>query len=683
MVFDWPSPAVVLPSQGAVETMSNALAQGIRSAVTGTSKWWRNLLAPSALYSAGGAAAAASAWAFAEGRSVFGVVSLGLAVAAWSRCRTQSRQLGEVARRERQRSDVNLATIEALALAIDAKDKTTSSHIRRVQQFSASLAEAMGMDQDEVLGVATAALLHDIGKLAVPEHILSKPGPLTDEEFQKIQIHPQVGFEIVEHVPFPYPVAQLVLCHHERWDGKGYPLGLHGDDIPLGARVLAVADYFDSMMRDRPYHKGVSRELAVAMLRQEAGRALDPRLVETFLDLMPGLPDLPEEQAAPARATRRTDGRRLFETGEQSAFANIARAHQEIYALYDMAQALGSSLGVADTMSLLAAKLSALVPYSACALFVREDDEVRCRFASGVDADHLRRVSVRVGSGLAGWVTRNRRPLVNARPAADFETADMAPAPPSLRSALVCPLICSGEVIGTLSVYHADPDFYRDEHRRLLERISEQAAAAISNSIVFEKTREASLSDPLTGLPNTRFMFNYLGRELSRAQRLRTQVSILVLDLDRFKDINDTYGHHVGDRALREVARVLREAIRPYDICVRYAGDEFIVVLADCGPEEAEAKRVELQEAVDGLAFQAEGGERAKLSVSIGAAVFPQDGETYEALLATADGRMYRDKKGRKDRGSRRPLVHEPAALVDAEAVAGRTDKVRPFAKVG
>lgn len=664
--------------------MSRALAQGIRIAMTGTSKWWRNLLAPSALYAAGGASAAASAWAFAEGRPALGVLALGLAVAAAARSRMQSRQLTELARRERERSDVNLATIEALALAIDAKDKTTSSHIRRVQQFSEALAEAVGMGQDEVLGVATAALLHDIGKLAVPEHILSKPGPLTDEEFQKIHIHPQVGFEIVEHVPFPYPVAQLVLCHHERWDGKGYPLGLRGDDIPLGARVLAVADYFDSMMRERPYHKGVSRELAVAMLRQEAGRALDPGLVQTFLDLLPGLPEMRAAEAAPAPVVERSGGRRLFETGEQSAFANIARAHQEIYALYDMAQALGSSLGVADTMSLLATKLSALVPFSACALFVREDDDtLRCRFASGVDADHLRRVSVRVGSGLAGWVARNRRPLVNARPAADFETADLAPAPPTLRSALVCPLICNGEVIGTLSVYHADPDFYRDEHRRLLERISEQAGAAVSNSIVFEKTREASLSDPLTGLPNTRFMFNYLGRELSRAQRLRTQVSILVLDLDRFKDINDTYGHHVGDRALREVARVLRDAIRPYDICVRYAGDEFIVVLADCGPEEAEAKRVELQQAVDALAFEVEGGEQAKLSVSIGAAVFPQDGETYEALLATADGRMYRDKNGRKPPAPRRRAGHESPAFVEGEVAVARADKVRPFAKVG
>ncbi len=676
-------PAAKLPHQWAVKTMSKTLAGGIRDAVAGTRKWWRSLLAPSALYTAGGAAAAASAWAFAAERPLYGFCALALALAAWKRCRVQSRQLAELARRERLRSDVNLATIEALALAIDAKDKTTSSHIRRVQRFAAALAERMGMDSDDVLGVTTAALLHDIGKLAVPEHILSKPGPLTDEEFQKIHIHPQVGFEIIEHVPFPYPVAQLVLCHHERWDGKGYPLGLRGDDIPLGARILAVADYFDSMTRDRPYHKGVSRELAVAMLRQEAGRALDPRLVQAFLELLPGLPDEQDPPSVPVPVVAPTCGRRLFESGEQSAFANIARAHQEIYALYDMAQALGSSLGVADTMSLLAAKLSALVPFSACALFVREDDEtLRCRFATGVDADHLRRVSVPVGSGLAGWVTRNRRPLVNARPAADFETADLAPAPPSLRAALVCPLICAGEVIGTLSVYHTDPDFYREEHRRLLERISEQAAAAISNSIVFEKTREASLSDPLTGLPNTRFMFNYLGRELSRAQRLRTQVSILVLDLDRFKDINDTYGHHAGDRALREVARVLREGIRPYDICVRYAGDEFIVVLDDCGFEEAEAKRAELQQAVDSLVLQLDGGQTIRLSVSIGAAVFPQDGETYEALLATADGRMYRDKRGRRHAGSRH-AVREAASIDAPEVAPVAVEKVRPFAKVG
>ena len=207
--------------------------------------------------------------------------------------------------------------------------------------------------------------------------------------------------------------------------------------------------------------------------------------------------------------------------------------------------------------------------------------------------------------------------------------------------------------IGTLSVYHTDAAFYRDDHRRLLDRVSEQAAAVINNSMLFEQTQEDSLTDPLTGLPNTRFLFMHLTRELARAERLKAEVSLMVMDLDNFKEINDNHGHHVGDRALCEVARVLRAAIRPYDICVRYAGDEFIVVLSGCGADEAEHKRQELQKGIDDVYFEARPGKRLQLGISIGAAVFPQDGESYEALLATADSRMYQDKSGRKRRTGR------------------------------
>ena len=155
-------------------------------------------------------------------------------------------------------ADLHLATIEALALAIDAKDQTAQSHIRRVQVYATCIARGLGMSDTEIQGVKTAALLHDIGKLAVPEHILSKPGPLTQEEFQKIRVHPQVGAEIISAVPFPYPVAPLILSHHERWDGKGYPQGLKGEEIPLGARILSVVDYFDALTSDRPYHKAMT-----------------------------------------------------------------------------------------------------------------------------------------------------------------------------------------------------------------------------------------------------------------------------------------------------------------------------------------------------------------------------------------------------------------------------------------
>ena len=161
-------------------------------------------------------------------------------------------------RHTQEMADLHLATIEALALAIDAKDQTSQLHIRRVQLYAAALARGLGMSENEIQGVKTAALLHDIGKLAVPEHILSKPGPLTPEEFQKIRAHPKVGADIVSSVPFPYPVAPLILSHHERWDGKGYPAGLKGEEIPLGARILSVVDYFDALMAERPYHKAMT-----------------------------------------------------------------------------------------------------------------------------------------------------------------------------------------------------------------------------------------------------------------------------------------------------------------------------------------------------------------------------------------------------------------------------------------
>ena len=629
----------------------SAAPQATQAAVAWLQARWPSLLSAVAILAGAGGLCEVVA-----GRYLLAVPALAVAAGSWFVGHRHGAALWEEASRGRRLSDLHFATIEALALAIDAKDKTTASHIRRVQYYAGALSRAVGASPDEVQGVMTAALLHDVGKLAIPEHILSKPGRLTDEEFQKIRIHPQVGFQIIEHVPFPSPVAPRVLCHHERWDGKGYPLGLRGADIPLGARVLAVADYFDSVTRDRPYHKRVAREIATVLLRQESGRALDPDLVKKFLEILPALAEFEAAVTAPPAplpsVLRGAGSSGFVKVTGHTAFENIARAHEEIYSLYEIAQAIGSTLDVADTMALIAGKLLPLVPFSCCALFVRDEDEMlRCRFATGVDSDDIRGLTLPPGHGLAGWVTRNRRSIVSGRPSADFMDEGARPAP-NLHSALASPLISDDRVVGVLTVYHSDVNFYNDDHRRLLDRVAEQAAAAISNSIVFEQTRQASLSDPLTGLPNSRFMLGYLGRELSRAERLERPVAILVLDLDDFKDINDTYGHHVGDRALREVARVLRDTIRPYDICVRYAGDEFIIVLPDCGTEEAEAKRIELQRAVDTAPFEAAPGQPVRLSLSIGASVFPGDGATYENLLATADGRMYRDKRNRKKGGA-------------------------------
>ena len=592
---------------------------------------------------------------------VWGVLYFGLRAYRIFKARFRAEQ-----RRAEQLAELHLATIEALARAIDAKDGTAENHIRRVQLYATAVARELGMSAAETQAVRTAALLHDIGKLAVPEHILSKPGPLTAEEFQKVQAHPQVGADIIAAVPFSYPVAPLIQNHHERWDGRGYPRGLKGDDIPLGARILFLVDYFDALTSNRPYHEAMTFEAAVALIEQEAGKALDPRCVQAFVHVLPQVRNEAESadkerksgpvDATSAQATR-TD------RSKSSVFNDIAVAHGEIYALYQIAQTMGTSLGVSDTMALIASKLSSLVPFSACTLFQYDESSnlLTCRFATGTDYELMQQLALKGGQGITGWVARNRRPLVNARPSGDLEAAGSS-LPTTLQSALVCPLLLGDRVIGTLAVYHTTPSFYGDDHRRLLDRVCEQAAAVIHNSIVFEQTHEASLTDPLTNLPNTRFMVNHLGRELSRAERGNAEVSLLVMDLNDFKDINDTFGHHVGDRALREVAQVLRGAIRPYDVCVRYAGDEFIVVLAGCGWDEAEYKRLELQEAVESLVFEAKPGVRMPLSISAGAAVFPHDGNVYEVLMAKADRRMYRNKVMYKRDVQARAASHSPAA---------------------
>jgi diguanylate cyclase (GGDEF)-like protein/putative nucleotidyltransferase with HDIG domain len=556
-----------------------------------------------------------------------------------------------------QLAELHLSTLEALALAIDAKDQTATSHIRRVQQYAAAVAEAMGMSPSEVQGVRTAGLLHDIGKLAVPEHILSKPGPLTHEEFKKVQIHPQIGAEIIASVPFPYPVGPLIRSHHERWDGKGYPDGLKGEQIPLGARILSVVDQFDALTSKRPYHKAVSDVVAVTRIREQAGRALDPQVVETFVAMLSEL--RAETDGEPvfsgafsfARANRPVGiGVPRDAPGEDTTvFQEIAQAHREIYALYEIAQSMGTGLGVPDTMTLIAAKLRNVVPFSACALFLHDAATAvfGCRFATGVDAELLRQVVLRDERSVVGWVGANRRPLVNARPSADFEAAGML-VTTALRSSLVCPLVVQDRLVGALAVYETVPGAFTDDHRRLLDRVSEQAAGVVSNAVVFEQTRHDSLTDPLTGLPNARFMFAHLTRELARAARLGSEVSVVVLDLDAFKPINDRFGHAAGDRALREVARALRGAIRPYDSCVRYAGDEFVIVLSGCGAAEAEIKRLELQRALEELHIEVRPGEQLPLGGSFGIASFPADGDTHEILLATADRRMYQDKAARK-----------------------------------
>src|SRR6476659_8007269 len=346
--------AIIAPLYFFTNTALVAAAIGLSTRQPVSRVWHRNFFWSAPSYLAGAALAALAT--AAPSRGWFGWLAL-LAIPLYLVFRsyhTVVARLREEQNETRRAMDVQLATIEALALAIEARAGCTPEHVRSIQHYAATLAEAAGLSDAEVQTVRTAALLHDVGNMAVPEHILSKPSALTAEEFERVKIHPRVGAEILRKVPFAGPVSDLVLCHHERWDGLGYPRGLRGTDIPLGARILAIADCFSTLQLDRPYRPKRTQAEAIAVVREYSATAFDPGLVDLLTNRVRVATALPGQ---------------LTTTSGELALQDIAGAHREAQTLYEIAEALGSSLGVAEAMALIQQKLSRLVPFVTCALF--------------------------------------------------------------------------------------------------------------------------------------------------------------------------------------------------------------------------------------------------------------------------------------------------------------------------
>jgi putative nucleotidyltransferase with HDIG domain len=192
-----------------------------------------------------------------------------------------------------------LSMIQAFATAIDSKDQTTHGHILRVQTYALALARALGVvDKREIKALEAAALLHDLGKIGIPDHILNKPGRLAPPEFEIMKKHVAIGTEILANIAFPYPVVPIVRSHHEFWNGQGYPDGLQGSDIPIGARILSVVDCFDALTSDRPYRRGMSSEEAFAIILERRGTMYDPTVVDTFMRIQQDVALAPEAHAA-------------------------------------------------------------------------------------------------------------------------------------------------------------------------------------------------------------------------------------------------------------------------------------------------------------------------------------------------------------------------------------------------
>jgi diguanylate cyclase (GGDEF)-like protein/putative nucleotidyltransferase with HDIG domain len=566
-------------------------------------------------------------------------------------------KLEDEKRHVEEMATLHLRTIEALALAIEAKDHTTHDHLQRVRVYAIEVAKELGVSPPEMEALHAAALLHDIGKLAVPEHIISKPGRLTPEEFEKMKIHPVVGAEILERVRFPYPVVPIVRAHHEKWDGSGYPFGLKGEEIPIGARILSSVDFLDAMASDRQYRRALPLEEVMKRLSavlERRYRQLEKLVESTFRqESVAQLSTELKVEAGAAPAAGFEDITVKDAPGQEATFlSSIAAARQEAQTLFELSQDLGASLSLGETLSVFSVKLRRLVPYDAIAIYVKRGTELVPELVSGDNHRLFSSLRIPLGSGLSGWVAQNRKPIINGNPSVEPGYLNDPTKFSTLRSALAIPLEGLAGVVGVLALYHAETDAFTSDHLRILLAISSKMALAIENALKFEQAESSAVTDYLTGLPNARSLFLQLDRELARCKRDTTSLVVMVSDMDGFKQINDRFGHLEGNRVLRLFAQALKDSCREYDYVARMGGDEFVVVAPGLTADAAAKKADGLRELAR-LAGREVCSEDI-LSLSVGQALYPEDGKDAEALLAEADRRMYIEKQRQPSRKNRR-----------------------------
>jgi diguanylate cyclase (GGDEF)-like protein/putative nucleotidyltransferase with HDIG domain len=570
-------------------------------------------------------------------------------------------------------SQLHLATAEALATAIDAKDQTTHCHVRRVQIYAAGMGEVFGLSTNEIAALKAGALLHDIGKLAVPPHILNKPGPLTPAEFEKMKIHTVVGAQILGRVDFPYPVIPIIRHHHEQWDGRGYPDRLRGEQIPITARIISVVDCFDSIREDRPFRRGMSMDEATALMLRGSGIHFDPVVVEQFLKNLPrfdeqiaelGLQHQPANYSTePPIQLSTVDLAQTRERGSLVAYDQIKKAHREVYALYEIARTFGTSLDVAHTLEILIDKVGHVVPFDTCCVYIYDDSKgyATARHVVGKHAQKLAARCIALGEGVTGFALANRSAVNELHPSLDF--TDLNPdAGVKYRSMAALPLFKDDVLLGALSVYSTELEQYTDDHMRLLETVTRLASDALGNAMQHAEAESNALTDPLTGLPNARYLALRFEEEAARARRTDRTFQVVMLDLDEFKNVNDSYGHKTGDKMLREVAHLIEGQLREYDFLARYGGDEFVALVQEVVGAQVEELCARIETAVSKFSLPIGRNRAARVGISVGTATFGIDGETLDQLVVAADNEMYRVKSTHR---SSRIAADQPVIHVD------------------
>ncbi len=521
--------------------------------------------------------------------------------------------------------------VEALATAVDAKDQVTHGHICRVQTYALRLAGALNViDSKELQAIEAAALLHDMGKLAIPEHILNKPGKLTADEFDRMKLHAPLGAEMLSSVDFPYPVVPIVRHHHENWDGTGYPIGISGDAIPIGARILSVVDCYDALRSHRPYRRALSPEQAMEIVRERRGTMYDPTVVDAFAALQGAieaesveepLPAVLDQLSQAARESRTTDMQPSTVPLELRLLATNG-----LLRLYDQISTLGPDAGLADTCDVVVRYLRRMAPAGLVVFYRRDDasDALVVQHASGYGEALLSDLHIAVGHGISGWVVANRKSILNADPALDVGPR-LDELNPRFRSALSIPLTPDTETIGSVTLYSDQPHAFTDDQRLAIELISGAVADAIERA--YRRTLALAERESVpAGAPTvTGAMEAILDRDVFWRSSTGRNLGVLCV-------------RTVGGNGLMDHAAVaVSQATRIADLIFRPGEEDLVVLMPDCEPAAGQLIVDRIGAALPrAVAARAEGPAPLQMAFACG----PYDGDTVRELLAVARRRM-------------------------------------------
>lgn len=535
-----------------------------------------------------------------------------------------------------QLNQLYLSTIETLAMAIDAKDQITHGHIRRVQLRAVRLAAAMGVtDERQIRAIEAAALLHDMGKLAVPEYILNKPGPLTAPEFDKMKLHASIGADILSAIEFPYPVVPIVRHHHENWDGSGYPDGLCGSDIPIGARILSVVDCFDALTSDRPYRPRLSDTDALKIITARRSSMYDPLVVDTFLKAhSAGLLSIDTTEERLPLSLRELGSIETEPAPPAHGLDNISSSSEEMVALFELARDLNKGSTFKDISDTAISHLRRLIPSSLACIYLKDSstEELLCVRAAGSASNLVADIRIPLGQRLTGWVVANRQTIRNSDPVLDIGEASRTISP-RLTNCLSTPLIVDNSVIGALSLYTNATQGFTEEDRRLLEVVALQVAPALLHS------RNAETVD---GPARTSPLLSGFGTSLSLPLYPFSPTIVTYVEVERVESIHPRIGRDTHDAI---VVWLGSEIPNPHFV-LRLREGEFAILssITTEGPAALTATavrdRLEL--------FLSSISNNCSFVVTAEAASAPTDGEHLEELIEAARKRA---RSGRGPRG--------------------------------